>query len=48
MCEKCVELDRKIEHYRSLLSHVTDQQTTEGIRKLIKDMQAQKAALQDR
>ena len=45
MCDKCAELDKKIEHYRSLLFRVTDQQTTEGIRKLINDMQAQRAAL---
>ena len=45
MCDKCDELDKKIEHYRSLLFRVTDQQTTEGIRKLITDMQAQRAAL---
>jgi len=34
MCDKCVELDRKIEHYR--MSRVTDHQTTEGIRKHFK------------
>jgi hypothetical protein len=38
MCEKCVELDRKIEHYR-LLASVLD-----GIKHLIEQMQAQKAA----
>ena len=45
MCDKCAELDKKIEHYRSLLLRVADQQTTEGIRKFITDMQAQRAAL---
>jgi hypothetical protein len=45
MCEKCVELDEKIEHYRRLSSGITDQATLEGIKKLIGQMQAQKAAL---
>jgi sulfur relay (sulfurtransferase) complex TusBCD TusD component (DsrE family) len=42
MCDKCVELDGKIEHYRSLSSRITDQPTLDGIKKL---MNAQKAAL---
>jgi hypothetical protein len=45
MCEKCEELDEKIEHYRYLIARVTDRQANEGIGKLIEDMQAQKAAL---
>jgi hypothetical protein len=46
MCDKCVELDGKIEHYRSLSSRITDQPTLDGIKKLIEEMNAQKAALQ--
>jgi FAD/FMN-containing dehydrogenase len=45
MCEKCVELDGKIEHYQRLFSRITDQLTLDGIKKLIEQMQAQKAAL---
>jgi hypothetical protein len=45
MCEKCVELDRKIEHYRLLASRITDQPILDGIKHLIERMQAQKAAL---
>ena len=45
MCEKCEELDDKIEHYRNLRARVTDRQTNEGIGELIEDMLAQKAAL---
>jgi hypothetical protein len=45
MCEKCVELDSKIEHYRLLASRLTDRPTIEGIQKLIERMQAQKVAL---
>jgi hypothetical protein len=45
MCEKCVELDGKIEHYRRMSSRITDQLTRDGIQKLIEQMQARKAAL---
>ncbi len=45
MCDKCQELDKKIEHYRSLVARVTDQLTNERVAKLIEEMQAQKAAL---
>jgi hypothetical protein len=30
MCDKCVELDRKIEHYQRLSSLITDQRTLTG------------------
>ena len=42
---QCAELDKKIEHYRSLIARVTDQQANEALRKLIDGMQAQKAEL---
>jgi hypothetical protein len=45
MCEKCVELDGKIEHYRVLAAGLTDQPTLDGIKDLIERMHAQKAAL---
>jgi hypothetical protein len=45
MCEKCVELDRKIEDYRRMSSRITDQPTLDGIKKLIEKMKAQMAAL---
>jgi hypothetical protein len=45
MCEKCVELDSKIQHYRVLASRITDQPILDGIKHLIEQMQAQKAAL---
>jgi hypothetical protein len=45
MCEKCVELDSKIEHYRLLASRSTDQPILDGIKQLIGRMKAQKAAL---
>jgi hypothetical protein len=43
--DTCQELDKKIEHYGSLMAGVTDPQTNEVDRKLIEEMQAQKAAL---
>ena len=45
MCNKCVEIDKKIEHYRLLASRLTDQPILDGIKELIERMQAQKAAL---
>ena len=45
MCDKCAELDKKIAHFKDLASRLVDPQTVEGANKLIKEMQAQKAAL---
>jgi hypothetical protein len=41
---KCVEIDGKIDHYRSMSSRVTDQATLDGIKQLIETMKAQKTA----
>jgi hypothetical protein len=45
MCEKCVELDGKIEHYQRMASRMTDQAMLDGIKELIEQMKALKAAL---
>jgi hypothetical protein len=45
MCEKCVEIDGKIEHYRQLSGLITDQPTLDGIKRLIEQMEAEKQAL---
>jgi hypothetical protein len=45
MCEKCIEIDKKIEHYQVMASRITDQPVLDGIKELIQRMQAQKAAL---
>jgi beta-phosphoglucomutase-like phosphatase (HAD superfamily) len=45
MCDKCAELDSKIEHYQRLASRIADQPTLDGIKELIEQMKAQKAAL---
>jgi hypothetical protein len=45
MCDKCVELDGKIEHYQRMASRVIDPDLLDGIQKLIMRMKAQKALL---
>jgi hypothetical protein len=45
MCEKCVEIDGKIEHYRGIASRNTDEAMLRGIKVLIERAKAQKAAL---
>jgi hypothetical protein len=45
MCERCIELDGKIEHYQRLAAGITDQRTLDGIKTLIEQMQAQKVGL---
>jgi beta-phosphoglucomutase-like phosphatase (HAD superfamily) len=45
MCEQCVEIDKKIDHYRQMASRMTDQPLLDGIKELVERMQAQKVAL---
>jgi beta-phosphoglucomutase-like phosphatase (HAD superfamily) len=45
MCEQCVEIDEKIEHYRHISSRITDQPMLDGIKQLIEQLKAQEAAL---
>jgi hypothetical protein len=45
MCEKCADLDRKIEHYERLRLSIADQVTVERIKELVAQMKAQKADL---
>jgi hypothetical protein len=45
MCEKCAELDKKIEHYRQLSSLITDQKAVDAIALLIEKLRAEKTAL---
>ena len=45
MCDRCKPLDEKIEHYKKVISAMTDQLTIERITGLVRDMQTQKAAL---
>jgi hypothetical protein len=45
MCDKCVELDRKLAHYERLYKSISDQLTIDRINELVKQIKAQKAAL---
>ena len=45
MCERCVQLDAKIEHYNRIAGSLTDQLTIERIKMLVEQMTAEKAAL---
>ena len=45
MCEKCKELDKKIEHYEKTVFSVNDQLTVDRIKALIAKLDAQKKAL---
>jgi hypothetical protein len=45
MCEQCVEIDKKIGRYRSLAARIMDQQTLDGIDRLVAELEAQKIEL---
>ena len=45
MCDQCIELDKKIAHFQRLADGVLDPLTLEGIKKVIEERKAQKAAL---
>jgi hypothetical protein len=45
MCETCIEIDKKIEHYRRFLEQPFDPLTIERIKGLIADLERQKKAL---
>ena len=40
MCEKCVELDKRIERLKSIEVRLTDAQTVEGARALVAELEA--------
>jgi hypothetical protein len=45
MCDKCNKLDKKIEHYETMLVSIGDRVTVERLMALVEELQAQKAAL---
>ena len=45
MCENCVAIDNKIDHYLWLAAYVGDKRTVGGIKELIEKMREEKAAL---
>jgi hypothetical protein len=44
MCEKCIELDRRIDHLKRMMERFEDPETVEAGNKLIEQMEARKAA----
>ena len=45
VCDKCEKLDKKIEHYETIVVSIGDRATVERLMAMIADLQAQKAAL---
>ena len=45
MCDKCEKLDKKIEHYETILVSIGDRATVERLTAMIADLQAQKVVL---
>ena len=45
MCDKCQELEKKIERYRRLASSINDQLTIDRFNQRIKETEAEKAKL---
>jgi hypothetical protein len=45
MCEKCLELDRRVSHLRTLIANVTDSQTIAAMNVMIEKIEAEKVAL---
>ena len=48
MCEKCAEIDKRIERYERIAASINDQFTIDGIRALVEQLRVQKAALHPR
>jgi hypothetical protein len=44
MCDKCIEIDKKIEHYQRLAARLLDPLTNERIADLIAELEARMAA----
>jgi hypothetical protein len=45
MCDKCVELDKKIEHLQTLATRILDQMTRNGIAELVRELRDEKRKL---
>jgi hypothetical protein len=45
MCEKCKELDQRIEHYQRLCQSITDEPTIDRFKEAIGNLVVQKLAL---
>lgn len=45
MCDKCEEIDNRIEHYRRITRHILDREFNDRARELIAELEAEKVAL---
>lgn len=45
MCSECDQIDEAIAHYKWIKGQIFDQETTEGVDRLIVDLEAKKLAL---
>jgi hypothetical protein len=45
MCDKCDEIDKKIEHYRLIVRQILDPEFNDRAKELIAQLEADKAAL---
>jgi hypothetical protein len=45
MCEKCDEIDKKIERYRQVQRTILDRVTVDRAKEMVTELQSQKAAL---
>jgi hypothetical protein len=45
MCEKCDEIDQKIERYRQVQRTILDQVTVDRAKEMVTELQARKVAL---
>jgi hypothetical protein len=45
MCDRCVEIDKKIDHYKWLAASIIDERTLEAVKSLIQKHEAEKSAL---
>jgi hypothetical protein len=45
MCDKCVEIDKKIDHYKWLARQMSDGRALQGINELIQQHEAQERSL---
>jgi hypothetical protein len=45
MCDKCDELEKKIEHYEKMIVSIGDRVTVDRLMAMVANLRAQKAAL---
>jgi hypothetical protein len=48
MCDQCAKLDKKIEHYETILVSIGDRVTVDRLMAMVANLRAQKAAASSR